>query len=187
MPSVSARLGERLSRSLRQGGLRLTASLADGGSPCALVQQTLATLSSSKLAHGLRKQPTASEALLWSALRGRRLGVALRRRCVIGPFIVDFVAAEVRLVVEVDGGYHAERRRADQRRDEALGRLGYRILRLDAGFVARDVSPPSRCSQRELRETDGGHRFKPDRSPLAGPSHCCADCLRKASVRILPP
>jgi very-short-patch-repair endonuclease len=78
-------------------------------------------------AHGLRKQPTASEALLWSALRGRRLGVAFRRQCVIGRFMVDFVAPEVPLVVEVDRGYHAERRRADQRRDGVLARLGHRV------------------------------------------------------------
>jgi very-short-patch-repair endonuclease len=37
----------------------------------------------------------------------------------------------------VDGGYHALRRTADARRDRALARLGYRVLRLDADFVLK--------------------------------------------------
>jgi very-short-patch-repair endonuclease len=36
----------------------------------------------------------------------------------------------------VDGGYHARRRAADARRDRALQRLGYRVLRLDAALVS---------------------------------------------------
>jgi very-short-patch-repair endonuclease len=39
------------------------------------------------------------------------------------------------LVVEVDGGWHSRRRRADARRDEKLRRAGYRILRLEAELV----------------------------------------------------
>jgi very-short-patch-repair endonuclease len=38
----------------------------------------------------------------------------------------DFVAPSVRLVIEVDGGYHADRAAADARRDRALGRFGFR-------------------------------------------------------------
>lgn len=51
-----------------------------------------------------RHHPTASEARLWQAIRGRRLGVAFRRQVVIGGFIVDFAAHKQRLVLEVDGG-----------------------------------------------------------------------------------
>ena len=47
-------------------------------------------------------------------------------------FIVDFLALSARLVVEVDGGYHAQRGRADARRDEKLRRAGYRVLRVRA-------------------------------------------------------
>jgi very-short-patch-repair endonuclease len=52
-----------------------------------------------------------------------------------GRFIVDFLAPAQRLVVEVDGGYHARRVVADERRDRALGGLGYRVLRLSAELV----------------------------------------------------
>jgi very-short-patch-repair endonuclease len=50
-------------------------------------------------------------------------------------FIVDFAAPAERLVVEVDGAYHARRRAADARRDRVLRRLGYRVLRLEAQLV----------------------------------------------------
>jgi very-short-patch-repair endonuclease len=90
-------------------------------------------------AHELRAAPTWSERLLWERLRGSQLGVAFRRQVVIGGFIVDFAAPSVRLVVEVDGGYHAERLRADALRDRALQRLGWRILRLATSAIDRDI------------------------------------------------
>jgi len=42
-------------------------------------------------------------------------------------------------VVEVDGGCHRQRRAADARRDERLRRLGYRVVRVEAELVLRDV------------------------------------------------
>jgi very-short-patch-repair endonuclease len=72
----------------------------------------------------MRFEPTASEAALWRALSGKRLGVAFRRQVPIGRYIVDFLAPSARLVVEVDGGYHARRATADARRDAALRRAG---------------------------------------------------------------
>jgi very-short-patch-repair endonuclease len=66
--------------------------------------------------------------------------VAFRRQVVLGNhFIVDFLAPHARLVVEVDGSYHAQRRAADARRDSKLRRLGYRVIRLPAALVVRDL------------------------------------------------
>ena len=81
----------------------------------------------------MRAAPTSTEALLWRHALGGK--VAFRRQAVIGGFIVDFVAPARKLVVEVDGGYHASRQRADARRDHKLARLGYRVLRLPAELV----------------------------------------------------
>jgi len=84
---------------------------------------------------------TDSEARLWSALKARQLGVQFRAEVPLaGGFIVDFFASSVGLVVEVDGGYHARRRAADASRDRKLRRLGYRVIRLDAELVLRDLS-----------------------------------------------
>ncbi len=80
-----------------------------------------------------RQAPTLSERKLWSALRARQLGVQFRRQVPLaGRYIADFFAPAVGLVVEVDGSSHIQRRQADARRDRVLGRLGYRVLRLDA-------------------------------------------------------
>ena len=87
----------------------------------------------------MRAVATRSEALLWSRLRAKQLGVAFQRQIVVGRYIVDFVAPSVRLVVEVDGEYHAGRRRADARRDRKLRRAGYRVLRLGAELVEQDI------------------------------------------------
>ena len=46
----------------------------------------------------------------------------------IGPYIVDFVGREQRLVIEVDGGQHAADKR-DAVRDRWLGENRYRVLR----------------------------------------------------------
>ena len=57
--------------------------------------------------------------------RGRRLGVSFRRQVqLLGSYIVDLLAPEV------DGGFHERRGSADGRRDRALARVGYTVLRI---------------------------------------------------------
>ena len=91
-------------------------------------------------ARAMRFNGTFAEELLFQAIRGGRLGVRFRRQVPVGGrFIADLLASDVRLVVEVDGGHHKSRRRADARRDEALNRLGYCVLRLEAGWVEREL------------------------------------------------
>jgi very-short-patch-repair endonuclease len=88
----------------------------------------------------MRVSPTSTEQLLWQRIRGRRLGVVIRRQVpLLGRFIADFLAPTQRLVIEVDGAYHSERKRADARRDAALDRAGYRVIRIEASLVAVDI------------------------------------------------
>lgn len=91
-------------------------------------------------AHYMRFHPTPSEALLWSRLRARQLGVTFRRQVLLGNFIVDFCAPAVSLIVEVDGDlYHATRVAADQRRADTLVRAGYTVLRFPVSVVEMDM------------------------------------------------
>jgi very-short-patch-repair endonuclease len=91
-------------------------------------------------AHAFRASATISERRIWEAIRAKKLAVEFRRQVpVAGKYIADFVAPEVALIVEIDGEYHARQRCADARRDERLRRLGYRVLRLEAGMVMRDL------------------------------------------------
>ena len=77
----------------------------------------------------LRNNATDAERLLWQYLRGQRLGVKFRRQHPFNGFVPDFVSLEARLVVELDGGQHAEISSADVQRDRQLTAAGFRVLR----------------------------------------------------------
>jgi very-short-patch-repair endonuclease len=94
----------------------------------------------SERASAMRAVPTWSEALLFRHLNRSALGVRFIRQAPFGRFIVDLLAPSARLVVEVDGAWHRRRRSADARRDRKLRLLGFRVLRLEAGLVERDVA-----------------------------------------------
>ena len=93
-------------------------------------------------ARELRKNMTDAERHLWQKLRGRQLaGIKFRRQHPIGPYIADFASLEIRLIIELDGGQHAQQQQYDQQRSAFLQNQGYRILR----FWNHDV----------LQNTDG--------------------------------
>lgn len=72
---------------------------------------------------------TEAEKALWYNLRAKRLsGYKFRRQQPIGPYIVDFVHAESKVIVEADGSQHLENDH-DMRRDKWLKSKGYSVLR----------------------------------------------------------
>jgi very-short-patch-repair endonuclease len=78
----------------------------------------------------LRKNLTDAERMLWHLVRSRRLnGYKFRRQVWIGEYIADFACVERMLIVELDGGQHAEAIEYDARRTAELQRLGYRVVR----------------------------------------------------------
>ncbi|WP_459943155.1 endonuclease domain-containing protein [Deferrisoma palaeochoriense] len=82
------------------------------------------------MARRLRQNQTDAEHRLWRFLRNRQmLGKKFRRQAPMGPFVVDFVCHEARLIIEVDGGQHAVQVEQDRRRAEWLEHNGYRVLR----------------------------------------------------------
>lgn len=83
-----------------------------------------------------RRSMTLEETLVWQALRKSALGVRFNRQVPIGPYIVDFVARSLRLIVEIDGSHH--RRSVDGIRDRWLEDRGYRIVRIWNDDVLED-------------------------------------------------
>ena len=78
----------------------------------------------------MRREPTEAEARLWSLLRNRRfVNYKFRRQLPLGPYIVDFICLDARLIIEADGAQHAESA-YDTVRDTYLAAQGFRILRL---------------------------------------------------------
>jgi len=73
---------------------------------------------------------TEAEAALWRRLRGGQLaGTKFRRQVPIGGFIADFCSRNPKLIVEVDGGQHAEAALRDATRTQVLAAHGYTVLR----------------------------------------------------------
>lgn len=93
-------------------------------------------------ARTLRANMTDAEQKLWHRLRRRQLrGVQFYRQKPIGPYIVDFYAAQGMLAVEVDGSQHRgpDGMAEDARRDAYLSGLGICILRFDNLQVLREL------------------------------------------------
>lgn len=92
-----------------------------------------------RFARSLRREMTDAEVRLWQELRGRRLDrIKFRRQVQIGPYIADFLCAEAKLVVELDGSQHADSAR-DRIRDIDLHQRGFRILRFWNDDVLHDI------------------------------------------------
>ncbi len=88
----------------------------------------------------MRRGPTDAENRLWQELRGRRLdNIKFRRQVPVGKYVADFLCAESRLIVEIDGSQRAESRH-DQQRDADLKARGFRVLRLWNDDVMKDLS-----------------------------------------------
>ena len=81
-------------------------------------------------ARDLRQQATDVERALWQRLRNRQiLSAKFRRQHPIPPYVVDFVCLEKKLIVEADGGQHAEQQTYDEKRTAFLEAQGFRVLR----------------------------------------------------------
>ncbi len=89
----------------------------------------------------MRNALTPPEARLWTALKGRQLGVRFRRQHPVGVYILDFYCASAKLAVEVDGMIHYEPERAahDARRTAWLAGRGIRVVRIEAARVRDDL------------------------------------------------
>jgi len=83
-----------------------------------------------KIAKDLRQDSTRAEIILWSRLKAKQLaGIKFRRQQPIGRFIVDFVSFEKRVIIELDGGQHAESQERDCKRDFIVAEDGFTVLR----------------------------------------------------------
>ncbi|MBE6332553.1 MAG: DUF559 domain-containing protein [Bacteroidales bacterium] len=91
-----------------------------------------------------RKNATLAEMQLWKFLKDGDIGTKVLRQHIVGDYIVDFLLPYYNLVIEVDGGYHAERdqHEDDMVRSEALNGLGLYVIRFtneQVLFEADDV------------------------------------------------
>jgi len=88
-----------------------------------------------------RKNQTEAESILWNYIKGKQLGASFRRQHIIGPFIADFSAPSIKLIIEVDGGYHQlpGQQISDEERSNYLQSKGLTILRFTNDQIIADT------------------------------------------------
>jgi len=80
-------------------------------------------------ARAMRREPTPAERTLWGLLRGGRLsGLKFRRQVPLGGYIADFACLYPKVIVECDGGQHADSA-YDAARDAWFRAQGFQVLR----------------------------------------------------------
>lgn len=132
-PPQSPRRGEELSpsRQFTKHDEGLGAQLAD---PCmyGLLKQFVKEN---------RQNETPAEMILWKFLRSDQLGAHFRRQHIIGDYIADFACLPLRLIIELDGGYHElpTQQVNDEERTKWLENKGFKVIRFSNEEVLGDI------------------------------------------------
>ncbi len=99
----------------------------------------------------LRKNSTDAERKLWQHFRRYQAnGCKFRRQQPIGPYIVDFVCFEKRLIIEVDGGQHIQQVEDDNARTQWLRSQGFQVLRFWNNQVLKEIGDVQELILRKL-------------------------------------
>lgn len=89
-----------------------------------------------------RENPTKEEKILWEVLKDRKIErKKFRRQHPIGRFILDFYCHELKLAIEIDGGYHqkATQKEYDKERTELLENEGIVVIRFENQDITQDI------------------------------------------------
>lgn len=88
----------------------------------------------------LRRDMTPPEIKLWSQLRAGRLqGIKFVKQAPIAPYVADFAARDLGLVIELDGDSHAGREAYDAARTAFIESKGYRVIRFTNNEVMSNI------------------------------------------------
>ena len=85
---------------------------------------------------------TKAEVALWERLRKKQLkGYRFRRQHPVARFIVDFYCHALKMVIEVDGGYHREpeQKEHDLARTKELEDMGLMVIRFSNEEVLQGI------------------------------------------------
>jgi very-short-patch-repair endonuclease len=117
-------------------------------------------------ARRLRLNSTNVELRLWNRLRSRAIdGYKFVLQEPIGPYVVDFVCRERRLIIEVDGGQHADNVR-DRIRDQWLTERNYRVMRFWNNDVLSNMDGVLEVIANALQAENPPHPTRFARRPL---------------------
>ena len=101
-------------------------------------------------ARALRRNATEAEKHLRRALKAAFPGLKWRFQVPLGPYVADFLCFSAKLVIELDGGQHAEAEAYDAARTRFIEREGYRTLRFWNNDVLGNVAGVIEAIQNSL-------------------------------------
>ena len=91
-------------------------------------------------AKDLRRDSSEPEKRMWYLLRAKRMQhLKFRRQHPIGPYFADFACPALKLVIEVDGDFHAFQRERDEERTRHLEQLGWCVMRFTAAEILNNA------------------------------------------------
>ena len=116
-------------------------------------ERTRPSAQAMQLAKRLRAEMSPAEVRLWALLKNRKLAnLRFRNQAPIGNYVADFYCPEARLVVEVDGQEHTQRRDHDERRDIWMTDCGIHVIRITPAQLAKEIDAVCRTISHHARE-----------------------------------
>jgi very-short-patch-repair endonuclease len=101
----------------------------------------------------LRKNMTYHEKLLWEKLKLKQIsGLRIRRQHPIDIFIADFYCHEAKLVIEIDGEIHIQRREYDIGRSAEMEKYFIKVIRFTNLEVENDIENVVREIKNEVKK-----------------------------------
>ena len=120
----------------------------------------------------LRRDRTEAGRKLWSKLRDRGLaGAKFVRQEPVGPYFVDFLCRERRLVIEVDGATHStdEEIAYDGRRTAFLEQAGFHVVRFTNAEVYENLVGVLETLSHALQRLEAPRSSDPPLTPTLSP------------------
>ena len=107
----------------------------------------------------LRKKMTRAEILLWEHLKGNNFcGLKFRRQHPISFYIADFYCHSLKLVIELDGKIHINKKDHDDGRTAEMENFGILVIRFKNEQVEKNIelvlSKLKKIVEKRQNETD---------------------------------
>lgn len=94
-----------------------------------------------ELAEELRGKMTQAEEILWNVIKINKWHLKFRRQHPIANYIADFYCHKIKLVIELDGGYHENKevKIYDEARGKSISEFGIKVLRFKNEEVINQI------------------------------------------------
>jgi very-short-patch-repair endonuclease len=100
----------------------------------------------------LRDNMTSSEKLLWERLKSKQVcGLRFRRQHPISFFIADFYCHEARMVIEIDGEIHKQKKEYDDGRSAEMEKYYIKVIRFTNSEVENNIDAIIRITENEIK------------------------------------